>query len=572
MLRYNKFLDPLLIATVALYLYIAPFTKVEESFNIQAIHDIINYGIYPYSNIEANYDHITFPGAVPRSFVGSLILATAIKVLNRVLSIVDLDLFAESSQLEVLKLVRGLLGITNILLLLKIRDSINLVSPKQKGRIGFFFQILLLSQFHILFYSSRTLPNFVILPVVSYSLSKLIQGDMSGLTWLAFSAIVFRLEIGILAVIVAGVSAAFRQSDLVVNIFMLVAGTLLGLAVSFSVDSYFWGQFLIPELVAFKYNVLSGNSSLWGVEPWYAYFKSYLPQLFRPPIILALLIPGFFSDPALEPLHRANKYTADIVTHPAKSSLKILFISSTIFVAIMSLQPHKEWRFIIYVVPVITLQAANGLSYIFSKRSRSIIYKIVLGFIFISVAFTTGLSLFSGYVSSFNYPGGEALEFVNEKIESENLTHPIVVHMDVATCMTGVNRFGELHNSTIIYDKSETEKDLLKVWDSIDILITENDYELASENANTSLESTLFRKGAWKLVHTVKAFERIDVTPWIKTFKAIKENPYSIKVFFVELFKELKQWKASSLLSIHDSTLIQKDRIYIYERAVKEIR
>lgn len=68
----------ILPALILLHLWFAPYTKVEESFNIQAAHDLLYYGI-PLSNvseqINAQYDHITFSGAVPRSFIGALVLA-----------------------------------------------------------------------------------------------------------------------------------------------------------------------------------------------------------------------------------------------------------------------------------------------------------------------------------------------------------------------------------------------------------------------------------------------------------------------------------------------------------------
>jgi alpha-1,6-mannosyltransferase len=68
----------LIPAFVLIHLIVSPYTKVEESFNIQAIHDILIHGI-PSKNADqfftANYDHVSFPGSVPRTFVGALLLS-----------------------------------------------------------------------------------------------------------------------------------------------------------------------------------------------------------------------------------------------------------------------------------------------------------------------------------------------------------------------------------------------------------------------------------------------------------------------------------------------------------------
>lgn len=61
---------------ILLHLFVAPYTKVEESFHVQATHDILAHG-FPYgADIDrSNYDHFEFPGAVPRTAVGATILA-----------------------------------------------------------------------------------------------------------------------------------------------------------------------------------------------------------------------------------------------------------------------------------------------------------------------------------------------------------------------------------------------------------------------------------------------------------------------------------------------------------------
>lgn len=68
----------LLPSVLLLHLYWAPYTKVEESFNIQAIHDILTNGVPLHDTkgrLASDYDHFTFPGPVPRTFVGALALA-----------------------------------------------------------------------------------------------------------------------------------------------------------------------------------------------------------------------------------------------------------------------------------------------------------------------------------------------------------------------------------------------------------------------------------------------------------------------------------------------------------------
>ena len=57
--------NAVLLAQIFAYLALCPFTKVEESFNVQAFHDILKFG-RSYEAVTKRYDHLSFPGVVPR--------------------------------------------------------------------------------------------------------------------------------------------------------------------------------------------------------------------------------------------------------------------------------------------------------------------------------------------------------------------------------------------------------------------------------------------------------------------------------------------------------------------------
>lgn len=92
-----------------------------------------------------NYDHLTFSGAVPRSFVGPLLLAGIAQGPVAVLGF-------QHAQF----IVRAVLGMFNAACLVAFARG---VRRSFGDWAGSWFVMLTCSQFHVMYYASRTLPN-----------------------------------------------------------------------------------------------------------------------------------------------------------------------------------------------------------------------------------------------------------------------------------------------------------------------------------------------------------------------------------------------------------------------------
>ncbi|RPD59719.1 hypothetical protein L227DRAFT_576143 [Lentinus tigrinus ALCF2SS1-6] len=436
-------LDLILLLAGLSYVSLAPYTKVEESFNLHATHDVLMYGIGR-ENLH-KYDHFTFPGAVPRTFVGSVVLAWATQVCVRMGS--WLGIFSDKFDLQVIS--RMVLASANAVGLCLLRRAVS----RRFGRpTAVMFVLLTCTQFHLLFWMGRTLPNmFALLPanIALYLLidraSNSTRPSKSSVHWaialLTFTTVVFRSELLLLLGPFVLQAMILRYTTLYDVVKVGLLSGILSAALTVVVDSYFWQQWpLWPELYGIYFNVLQGKSSDWGTSPSHAYFTSFLPKLLLSSMPLSAL--GCLLD----------------------SQIRSLLLPYLAFIGIISGLAHKEWRFVIYVVPAFNIAAARGAVWLTGRRKGTLMGRLsFLAVVAMLAANCVATFLFAR--SSFaNYPGGTALYAFNHLYESEENMH---VHISNLAAQTGASLFlhshappfhpvlNGTHPTNWVYDKTE---------------------------------------------------------------------------------------------------------------------
>jgi len=233
--------------------------------------------------------------------------------------------------------VRFCLGSICLFAFSKFRSS---VSHRFGSDVGRFMAAITATQFHFLFYVSRPLPNTFALVLVLFSLCFWLDQHHSKFIWTsAFAIIIFRSELCVLLGLIFLLELGTWRVSLFVGIVHSALAGVCALALTISVDSFFWKRYLWPEGEVLWYNTVQNKSSNWGTSPFLWYFYSVLPRCLL--FAIALVPLGLWRD--------RRTWT--------------LAAPSIGFVFLYSFLPHKELRFIIYVIPVFNAVAACGMSF-----------------------------------------------------------------------------------------------------------------------------------------------------------------------------------------------------------------
>ncbi|XP_046401433.1 dol-P-Man:Man(7)GlcNAc(2)-PP-Dol alpha-1,6-mannosyltransferase [Ischnura elegans] len=403
----EKQMDRLTVLVGAVHLFYSPFTKVEESFNLQAMHDIL----YHRFNL-SQYDHHEFPGVVPRTFLGPLFLSFLASPFVMFFHALGVRKFMSQY------IVRAVLGLCVLTAYRELRRAVHSLFGI---KMATWFLAITLTQYHFMYYLSRPLPNILALPLVLLALESWLMGNHGRFIYFSAAAIiVFRAELALFLGIILLSELAMRKISLTSAIKHAVPAGLLFLSLSFFVDSIFWKRPLWPEGEVLWFNVVLNRSHEWGTHPFLWYFYSAIP---RGMAFSMFLVPiGAYYD------RRVGR---------------ILF-PPLLFVLLYSFLPHKELRFIIYVFPLLNIAAACACNRLWENREKSGWHSLLaMGascHLLANVAFSTMLLGMAGC----NYPGGTALAHLH-RIESDippGSPMPYV-HVDVYSAQTGVSRFLE---------------------------------------------------------------------------------------------------------------------------------
>lgn len=151
----------------------------------------------------------------------------------------------------------------------------------------------------------------------------------------------------------------FSAVELIFKRYLLMGLIILALGVG--LDSFYYGRFVCTPLEFFKFNVIEGIATFYGAHPWHWYFTSGLPT-----VMGITFIPFLLS--VIQTLRNYRDYEQRL----------ILLTSVAVTLTVFSVLPHKEFRFLLQILPICLFLASDFLSHWSRKASQLVLYIVAL--------------------------------------------------------------------------------------------------------------------------------------------------------------------------------------------------
>ena len=256
MIPLAVYADFFLLFSIVAYVIYCPYTKVEESFNLQAMHDLLEYtGKFANSMDISQYDHNEFPGVVPRTFVGAILVSAIVKPIHEILISFSCEKIVSQY------ISRIILGFFSWIACVRFRFA---VGEKFGERVSHLMILLIGCQFHLPFYMSRTLPNTFALIGCMHSFSFWLLGcPLTALSVMTAVTVIHRCDVLILLLpLTLQILVCREEQFLSVAITGILSGAC-ALLTTVIIDSYFWHRWLWPEGVVLFFNTIENRCVLY---------------------------------------------------------------------------------------------------------------------------------------------------------------------------------------------------------------------------------------------------------------------------------------------------------------------
>ena len=170
------------------------------------------------------------------------------------------------------------------------------------------------------------------------------------------------------------------------KILLSIITTLIISPILISIDAYLYGGVAFPLYNFLSLNVVSGVASIYGTHPTHWYLTQCIP------VILLTNIPAFLIG-LLSLTNKTNDSTD-------KNSRVKLTLSGIILlnIALLSPVPHKEFRFLLPMLPLCHVLTARGVSIFYTEETKKMFTSFVKNSLLILPLLQIPMSLYFGCI------------------------------------------------------------------------------------------------------------------------------------------------------------------------------